>query len=1383
MDDMDEFGMISVEERLKQLEAENENLRIKLTEAEETLEAIQSGAVDAVVINTEEGKQVFTLQGADYSYRELVETMNEGAVTIAPDHTVMYCNERIAEMLHTTFDKITGNKIDSFIYQDDLPLFISTINKALVEKNNTELRLQASDGEIIPVLLSCNPFSAESAGIWLIFTDLTDLKRVQQKLELFNESLEYLVKERTKELKKSNKELKISEEKFRHLTENASDLIWTLNLTKGKYTYVGPSVLRLSGYTAEEAIHHSIEESLTPESVQKVHELIPIRIKEFTENPESNKVYLDQFGQNCKDGSVKWIEATTKLQYNAAGEIEVIGVSRDITERKRAEEQLKESEERFAEAFNNNTASLSITSIEDGVFLNINESFVNLYGYTREELIGKSSLKLNLFVNASDRSEVIRLLREKGQVNNMEIEARTKDGRILTVSTSAGKIHIRDEEYLLWTAIDVTERKRAEEALKKSEERFRLALKNSPVSVAIQDLNFVYQWAYNHRTRQTDEILGKTDADLFAPEDIPTILEVKRKVLETGKEVHVQHWVTSNGKRKFLDLYYEPTLNAAGEIDGIGIAVVDLTNQKLVEDALQKSEQRFRLLFETMPAGVVLQDHDGTIISMNPAAEDILGKTREDFLGSSSVEEEHDTIREDSTLFPGLEHPAMISLETGEKMKEVVMGVYNPQLQGYRWISVDSIPIINPKESRPSQVYTMFNDITERKNAEQALRESESRFRTITEVLPVLVSITRLEDSIVMFTNEYNNRAFGFKGEHIIGTTGSDYYCDPEDRRRMFAQFIEQGTVDNYELKVKRSDGTPFWIMTSVRPIVYQGYKAVIGASIDITLLKQAQEALKEIKDKLDLALENGNVGVWERDLKTNRMFWDTQTQKMMGFDEESFDGTFEAFEKRLVEEDVPHVQEAIRKALEDNLPYETIFRVKFPKGEIKYINSKGSITYDGEGNPVKFSGVCFDITDMKKGAEIALFKLNDELLRSNKELEQFAYIASHDLQEPLRMVATFMQLISKRYKDHLDEDGKNFVQFAMEGAHRSQMLINDLLKYSRVGTRGKVFSEVDFNQVLAVTLSNLAIKIGEKGAVITSDPMPVVMGDEGQLVQVMQNLLENAMKFSDKTPRVHISVKEEPDHYIFSVKDNGIGIEHQYSEKIFLIFQRLFPKGEYDGSGIGLAISKRIVERHGGNICFESELGKGTTFYFTIKKEVDNSYTGIVNRKTTESLNKMTSQTGSQLSEAERLKLMHETEVYKLELGMQYEELKQAKSIAEDALEKYVELYDFAPMAYFTLSREGKIIELNFGGAKVLGKDRSQIINKSFSFFVFSDTRAAFNQFLVNVFKNRVKETCLISILTPDNRQRDVYLTGIVTKNKEQCLVTVIDAEEIKSE
>jgi len=249
-------------------------------------------------------------------------------------------------------------------------------------------------------------------------------------------------------------------------------------------------------------------------------------------------------------------------------------------------------------------------------------------------------------------------------------------------------------------------------------------------------------------------------------------------------------------------------------------------------------------------------------------------------------------------------------------------------------------------------------------------------------------------------------------------------------------------------------------------------------------------------------------------------------------------------------------------------------------------------------------------LVEQIRTAENQLRELNSELIRSNAELQQFAYVASHDLQEPLRMVASYTQLLAKRYKGKLDSDADEFIAYAVDGATRMQRLINDLLAYSRVTSQGKTFEEVDCDLLLDGVLSALHLTIEENHAVVTHDVLPKVTADGGQLGQLLQNLVSNAIKFHGADPpRVHVSAERRNHEWLFSVHDNGIGLDPQFANRIFVIFQRLHNREEYPGTGIGLALCKKIVERHGGKIWVESQVGRGATFYFTIPVDQRTDY------------------------------------------------------------------------------------------------------------------------------------------------------------------------------
>ncbi len=274
--------------------------------------------------------------------------------------------------------------------------------------------------------------------------------------------------------------------------------------------------------------------------------------------------------------------------------------------------------------------------------------------------------------------------------------------------------------------------------------------------------------------------------------------------------------------------------------------------------------------------------------------------------------------------------------------------------------------------------------------------------------------------------------------------------------------------------------------------------------------------------------------------------------------------------------------------ALADGEMQTVEFEMRTPGGVRSH---EARIVPSGDGEIV---AIVRDVTDLELARR--------ELARSNEELEQFAYVASHDLREPLRMVTSYLQLLSKRYQGRLDADADEFIHFAVDGAERMRGLIDGILAWSRVGRRGREFRSTDSNAVLRSSLANLQVAIVEAGAVVTHDSLPAVVADPDQLMQLFQNLVGNAIKFRGaEPPRVHVSASRDEAQWKFQVTDNGIGLDPQNADRIFKMFQRLHDRETYPGTGIGLAVARRIVERHGGRIWVESEPGRGATFLFTL--------------------------------------------------------------------------------------------------------------------------------------------------------------------------------------
>lgn len=492
--------------------------------------------------------------------------------------------------------------------------------------------------------------------------------------------------------------------------------------------------------------------------------------------------------------------------------------------------------------------------------------------------------------------------------------------------------------------------------------------------------------------------------------------------------------------------------------------------------------------------------------------------------------------------------------------------------------------------------------------------------------------ISRLSDGLIIEVNDQWLKLSGFNREDVIkkGITNL-FWKYPEERMHMVQDLEHDGTFENREVYFRKANGEDLIAKISVRISKLNGESVLISSMVDITEHKKVEEELIESKNRLEAVIRSMNDAVFITDIEGNPIDFNEAFATFHKFKNKKeiymalskypdyIDVYFE--DGTLAPLDMWAVPRALMGEIVPNEEY--IFRRK-DTGETWWGSCSFGPIWDNDSKVIGSVVVARDITRTKKIEQelrkshdnlelkvqertAELDTLIDKLKSSNEELQQFDYVSSHDLQEPLRTIASFTQLLERRYKGKLDSDADEFINYVVDAAKRMQQLIIDLLQYSRVTAKEKKFEPVNIEKVLDNVIINLKILIEENNAEITYNRLPTVMADPGQMILLFQNLIGNAIKFKkeNERPITYISAQnsEKSNEYIFSIADNGIGIESQYAERIFVIFQRLHAMDKYKGTGIGLSVAKRIVERHGGHIWVESELGKGSTFYFTLPK------------------------------------------------------------------------------------------------------------------------------------------------------------------------------------
>jgi PAS domain S-box-containing protein len=676
-----------------------------------------------------------------------------------------------------------------------------------------------------------------------------------------------------------------------------------------------------------------------------------------------------------------------------------------------------------------------------------------------------------------------------------------------------------------------------------------------------------------------------------------------QRVFATGEKlVNVAEYTTLSGGTGYYEYVFCPVIGNDGTVESVAGATIDVTTRQAAEAHLVQMESRYRGLLEAAPDAMVVVNQFGEIVLLNLQAEKQFGYRRDELIGQQV-----------KNLIPEGFAERLIADGTRTAAEALAQQIGTGiELTGRRKDGSE-FPIeimLSPLESKEGVLVTAaIRDITVRKATDANQVQMESRYRGLLEAAPDAMVVVNQQGDIVLL-NVQAEQQFGYHRDELIGQQVKNLI--PEgfaerliaDGTRTAAEALAQQIGTGIELTGRRKDGSEFPIEIMLSPLQSAEGILVTAAIRDITTRKAADVHLVQMEARYRGLLEAAPDAMVVVNQQGEIVLLNVQAEKQFGYHRDELIGQQvknlipDGFAERLTADALRSTEDALAQQIGTGI--ELIGRRKDESEFPLWMMLSPLISTEG----TLVTTAIRDITTRKEAEAQLKFKV-EELSRSNEELERFAYIASHDLQEPLRMVASFTQLLSRRYKGKLDSNADEYIAFAVDGANRMQRLIQDLLLYSRVGTTGAKISEISSDDALSKALLNLRSAIAASGAIVTHTELPSVIADETQLIQLFQNLVGNAIKYqSPGIPRIHIAAVAMGQHrWEFSVKDNGLGIEERYFERIFGMFQRLHKREEFDGTGIGLAICKKIVERHGSTISVTSEPGQGSTFSFGLAK------------------------------------------------------------------------------------------------------------------------------------------------------------------------------------
>ena len=830
-----------------------------------------------------------------------------------------------------------------------------------------------------------------------------------------------------------------------------------------------------------------------------------------------------------------------------------------------------------------------VNAIDDGVyqldsegrFAAVNDMVVETTGYTRSELRGEHVSVLLTEGSHPIEEALDRLQEAPGErTEPLEIDIETVAGEKrrwelrLTPIVEDGAV-----QGSIGIARDVTERYRREHEHRQVME----ALEVSREGVGLLDENGVFTYvndAYAETFGYTaEEMTGENWRDMGIKANPEQFYEeVLTAVERDGQWTGTTTCIRSDDSEFLAQHSLTHT-----EDDELICVVQDVSGEHQRQRELERQER----IIETVGDGVYAIDENSEFVMVNKAFCEMVGWEREELLG------QHATMVYDETVKPQVVEGAA-AVAAGER--DVATLEHDLVTKDGEQIPVESRFCPFPTGNGYGRCGVVRN-ISTRLERERALEESERIYRTLAENFPNGAVGVYDDDLRFELVEGEMWSGMGADPDKLEGRTVDEVFSEDiaDAIKPVFYRAIEEGTTDSVQVEF-RGEILRVWA-TSLQDADGDIFAGVSFAQV-ITEQVERERALEESKNQLEALIDVLPVGVFVAKSDGKLVEWNEAAVELWGGEVAEADSVTEYEEyvgwwSDTGERVQPHEWPLARALEGEEVTDPAVIEIEGFDGERRTVLNHGKPVRDADGEVIRAVSTHIDITERRE--------YQQKLEESNERLEQFAYAASHDLQEPLRMVSSYLQLVEDRYADELDEAGEEFIEYAVDGAERMREMINALLDYSRIETRGDPFEPVDLDDVLADVRTDLSLQVEESGAEIVAEPLPRVEGDPSQLRQLFQNLLDNAIEYSgDDPPAVHISAERRGREWAVSIEDEGVGIDPTRRDEVFEVFQRLQPT-DSEGTGIGLAVCERIVERHGGDIWVESEPGKGATFTFTL--------------------------------------------------------------------------------------------------------------------------------------------------------------------------------------